>query len=146
MFRSILVPLDGSATAESALEPALYLARAAGGDIKLVRAQLSHSLSSLEQDTDEEVACREYLLGIARRLQAQGVEARVEVLDGGPVADRILEVLSDEDYDLVVLSSHGRTGITRFLLGSVAEQLVRRSPVPVLIVGRRSVGHAAKAG
>lgn len=137
MFRSILVPLDGSGAAEAALEAAIYLARAAHGEIKLVRAQASRELSSLEQDTDEEADCREYLLHVVRRLHAEGLQARSEVLDGGPVAERILEVLEDEDFDLVVLTSHGRTGISRFLLGSVAEKLARHSSVPVLIVGRR---------
>ncbi|MFU8868047.1 universal stress protein [Natronococcus sp.] len=84
---------------------------------------------------------REYadeLLEPARELAAdRGRELETEVLAGKP-DDRIVEYAEDEGCDVIVVGSHGREGISRVLLGSVAENVVRRSPMPVVVVRNRS--------
>lgn len=146
MFSNILVPLDGSATAEAALVPAKFIARASGGEIKLVRGiELPPGhLAPLDWDElspplkAEDERCQAYLEQLALKLRDEGFRVRTEVMDYGPPAERILEVVDDDEIDLVILTSHGRTGVTRFLVGSVAEKVARYAHCPVMMVGRRS--------
>ncbi len=71
--------------------------------------------------------------GLAAALQIE-VETRIHDLDGGRVADAILQEAKDSACDLIVIGTHGRRGLSRALLGSDAEQVLRQSPVPVLLV------------
>ncbi len=129
MFQTILVPLDGSRLAEGALDTARFLARASLGKLLLVR------VSDSPQHDHE---CLEYLQKLVARLRQEGLPAHSQVLEVGPIGERILSAIEDEQVDLVVLTSHGRGGLQRVLLGSVADQVARYSRVPVMIVGRRS--------
>ena len=143
MFENILVPLDGSPIAEAALESARYLAKVSQGQLHLVRVP-NHKLSLADYDEAtpaeqaEEQACQEYLEKVASPLRDEGLRVRCEVLESGPPAERILEVVEEDELDLVVLTSHGRSGLARVLLGSVADTVSRNCRAPVLIVGRRS--------
>ncbi|MCA9986027.1 MAG: universal stress protein [Anaerolineales bacterium] len=114
----ILVPLDGSRTAEKALPLAQALAR-----------QLSTPLSLLSVGADNEG----YLEIVRRSLQAEGVPADCHT-GAGAVADTIHLTARSLDSDLIVMSTHGLTGVRRLLLGSVAGQVVERSSLPVLLV------------
>lgn len=143
MFKSILVPLDGSQVAEAALESARYLARVSRGQLHLVRVPNTRQsmadwddLSPAEQAA--ETQCAEYLEKLAAPLRAEGLHVRCLVLESGPPAEQILEVAEDDQIDLIVLTSHGRSGFSRLLLGSVADTISRYARSPVLIVGRRS--------
>lgn len=138
-----MVPLDGSPLAEAALEPAAYLARLADARVVVVRSPVTAQNVSGWDDPSpvldaQEIECQTYLEKVVEKLQAQGVQARWEMLEPGSPSERLLEAIEDEEIDLVILTSHGRSGLSRVLLGSVAETLSRYSRAPVMIVGRRS--------
>jgi len=142
MLRSILVPFDGSPFSASALPMAAGLAARHGATLHLLAAYtpIVVPLPFAEAPTydtrfDEEqrAALRTALRGYADRLLAEGgVAATSAVIDGDPA-----EVLADEaarrGVDLIVMTTHGRGGFDRAWLGSVADELLRRSPVPLLL-------------
>jgi nucleotide-binding universal stress UspA family protein len=153
-FRRIVMPLDGSERAEAALPVAADLARTLGIPIRLVRvvdpamavaqlggigfpgAPISAELCQQVLDDVREEA-RQSLAAAAARLVGRGVQTTWAVIDGSPyfaIAD------ATEPGDLIVLTSHGRSGVLRWALGSVAEKLVREAPVPVILVPSASRG------
>ncbi len=143
-MRLILVPLDSSPFAEHAIAPALDLARRHGARVELVGVhQPSLPLTGGEwamvydQRYDQEIRARlgQYLDETAARLRGEhpGVAIEARLLDGVPVR-RIADHARTSGADLVVITSHGRTGPGRWLLGSVADGLVRSLLLPVLVV------------
>ena len=143
----LLVPLDGSELAEAALPLVEDLARELSLEIVLVRVVKSPAVStpysayldyadSVDLDTRAEAEARTYLEGAAERLQTKGLDVRTKVMKGAP-AQGLVEVARETEGDIIVLTSHGRSGIDRWVLGSVAEALVRASGDPVLIVRSR---------
>jgi nucleotide-binding universal stress UspA family protein len=136
MTRRVLVPIDGSPQSEKALQ------FAAGewpdADFLLlhvidpVEAGYSPSVlpSGSEKWYEQAKSNAEELFEQARETLGRDADARVEV---GRPSRTIVEVTEDADVDHVVIGSHGRTGVSRVLLGSVAEHVVRRSPVPVTV-------------
>ncbi len=141
MFKRILVPLDGSAFAEAALQPALAMAKCMGSEIELLRVAIHPSNyvyvsdpATLAQLYDSDRAhCEDYLKAVVARFSDAGVKMTYAVLDG-VVADSIVDYAEDTDADLIVMSTHGRTGMERWLLGSVAERVVRGAKMPVLLI------------
>lgn len=143
MFQHILVPLDGSFRAEQALPVAARLARATGGSLLLVRVvsppiDYSGGLTPvplmIDQIVESEMAgAADYLTAVAARPNLAGIESATEVLFGYP-AHQLSEAAQAHGSDLVVLCSHGRTGFTRWALGSVAHTLVHQSTVPLLVL------------
>ncbi len=146
MFQHILVPLDGSPRAEEALLVAAWLARVSGATITLLNvvdilheaplystAEPYISPHMIDQDFAE---ARTYLERVSRRSDLAGVSLAKQVELGNPA----LIILSRAEaeaalpIDLIVMSSHGYTGMKRWLLGSVAEKVARHAPVPVLIL------------
>lgn len=149
----ILVPLDGSALAEEALQPALRLARLWTSEIALLQVVPPVLLSTdpalpLPSAYDEELTatCRrqaqDYIDGIGERLRSQGVRISGAAVIGWNAAGSILEVASPERVAAVVIATHGRGGLRRLALGSVADKVVRAADVPVLVC--RPAGSRAK--
>jgi nucleotide-binding universal stress UspA family protein len=142
VYRSLLVPLDGSEFAEHALPLAASVARRAGAGLRLVRVHVSlaspYSGSELAADVTLDATIREnesaYLEGVVNRLTASVPVHVSGTLADGPVADALHEHAQTVAADLVVMATHGRGGLSRFWLGSVADALVRRLPMPVLLV------------
>ena len=141
MFASVLVPLDGSRFAEAALPAALHIVRRSNGVLHLVRVHQSPDpMTELpaiaEPKWTESVRTEDaaYLAGVVQRVAAS-VEGRcvTRLLDGLPV-DAIAEYARSEEIELVVMASHGRGGVSRLWLGSVADGLVRHSPSPILLI------------
>lgn len=137
-IRRILVPLDGSALAEQALPTAVRIAARAGAVLHLARVHLPPTYADLpgwmEVDSALRDEARQYLDAVAARLhERHEVETRIAVLED-PVRDALCRHATDEDIDLVVLTTHGRTGIRRAWLGSIADGMVRESSAPVLMV------------
>ena len=132
MFRTIVVPLDGSAQAERALPYARRLAQASRGRLVLVRA---HVPSDKAVEAERQLSRSELQAAVdGARRDGFDVEARfVE----GRAADVIYEAAGDVRADLIVMSTHGRSGIGRWLYGSVADEVLRRMPVPVVLVTPR---------
>ena len=154
-FSRILVPTDFSTGAQHAAFTAMELAAATGGSVKLVHLYNPPSLmlpdgstfaatpAQLLESTDRaEAALAEELHALRARS-----DARVQV-DGctlmGAAAAEILRLAESGRYDLIVMGTHGRTGIRRLMLGSVAETVLRHAPIPVLTV-REPEAPAARA-
>jgi nucleotide-binding universal stress UspA family protein len=141
MYRSIIVPLDGSPFAEQAVAVALAIAEASHAKVTLVRAwdpadyRYTSELTPpfLDPEAPDRLRATEYLEGLASRLRpATGVTIDVAVV-AGPAVDAIRECLTNIDADLVVMTTHGLTGWSRAWIGSVADALVRVVTVPVLL-------------
>jgi nucleotide-binding universal stress UspA family protein len=142
---SILVPLDGSVRAEGALPVARQLAQCLGADIVLVRVTPLVTLRFAAADAplpaetrqqlvdDQRELAHEYLLEQGRLLQEQGISVRA-ILAAGNTASTLLDICATEQIGMVVMTTHGRTGLARFALGSVADQMVRDSHIPVLLL------------
>lgn len=141
----ILVPLDGSPIAETALPTAILLARACACGISLVRAvdvdDVRAAIRTQRGDGNggtyeaaREQAERDaqaYLDERRREVDAAGIACETKILDGTPSFALLWEIA---ESDIVVMSSHGRSGYKRWLIGSVAEKLVRESKAPVVLV------------
>jgi nucleotide-binding universal stress UspA family protein len=134
-FSKILVPLDGSILAEVALWKAVEIAD--GGTISLLRAAEARTLPGVDSPKAQVAAVRkaqEYLRRVIKRLNSKGmtkVEANVWY---GPPTAAIVESAHTQKVDLIVMSTHGRSGLGRLVLGSVTESVLRGTTVPILIV------------
>ena len=155
VYERIVVPLDGSALAECALPHAATLARATSLSIHLLRVVDLTALTQLsvvgpgpdptavfvelEIVQAEEEAAMGYLEMVRRRLADQGVAATAEVRTGLVISELTTVVRA---RDLLVMTTHGRTGLERLFFGSVAEAMIQHSPAPVLLT--RSVTPAGE--
>jgi nucleotide-binding universal stress UspA family protein len=140
MFRHILVPLDGSRLAAAALPYAVALARAADARISLLSVvefpPVPDSLpSAAGQEGDERHVTENnaYLESVAIPLRTRGLTVTTVVRHGNP-ASEVLADTEDEDVSLVVMSTHGRTGLERARAGSVAQHVLRHAVIPTLVV------------
>ena len=137
MLKRILVPLDGSPLAEDAIGLAAAIARAEGAEIDLVMVHepLFAAQSADPTWTGKQIVAEDrYLRDIAAELATgAGVTAQQTLLHGKP-SDLIVTRALDAGADLIVMTSHGRTGWSRAWMGSVADAVMRGSNVPVLMV------------
>ncbi|MGO8946112.1 MAG: universal stress protein [Ktedonobacterales bacterium] len=148
----ILVPLDGSARAEGALPVARQMAEHLGAPLLLARVgqvtpiPYASSYGALPPESyqqlinDERQLARDYLKKQGQLLREQGISVRT-VLAEGEAASALLDICASEQVGLVIMTTHGRTGLARFTLGSVADRLVRYSHIPILLL--RSYGSAS---
>lgn len=137
----ILVPLDGSPLAEEAIEPAAWLAERVGAEMLLVRvlSPALHAryhqgrlvLSSADFAELEDVW--HYLDDLAHRVRTAGHRVSIWVVEGSPSA-AITDAARSEGMDLIAMTTHGRGGLRRILLGSIADAVLRQSTVPILLV------------
>lgn len=143
-LRTIVVPLDGSAFAEQALIQAQRIAAETGATLVLVAAVPlidevglaaagAFSGGMPEQNLAEQERLRQYLKHTVARLAAEGLKASARLVIGHP-ADAILQISAEEPADLIVMATHGRSGLLRVLLGSVAARVVHGAALPVLLV------------
>ena len=136
MLRKLLVPLDSSQFAEQALARAVGIARDAGAEIHLIlvhQPMAYGGFTDVPWSGDLADAERKYLQGIVDQLAAKQVIVTSAVLEGSPVEVICTEAVSTAS-DLIVMASHGRTGLSRFWVGSVADGVIRHSTVPVFLV------------
>src|SRR5262245_33791826 len=149
MYRSILVPLDGSSFGEQALPASLSIARRARAAVRVVHAHVpvfaNGLMSTYTLDTQERDHARSYLGEVVVRLQKATKVPVSSALLEGYVADALADHVKAAGADLVVMTTHGRGPLSRFWLGSVADELLRRLTVPVLLL-RPSDGAAELAG
>jgi nucleotide-binding universal stress UspA family protein len=147
MFKKVVIPLDGSELAEQALAPACRIAERFGSELLLLRvvtperplpgrpylAGRAESLPAAfaRYNVDEAEA---YLSGL--KLPALGLSVATRVLSGAP-PEMIIAAAAESGADLIVMSTHGRSGLMRLLYGSVAEAVLRGATVPVLLVPSR---------
>lgn len=142
MFQRIIVPLDGSERARQALPVAARIARNSGGSLLLfsvlhLPVNLTWQMETgLIQEDGRRALRKEWeteLAALACSEDLKGIEVTTEVVEDLP-ARAILEKAQASQANLIVMCSHGRSGITRWALGSVAQKVSRHSPVPVLIL------------
>jgi len=134
MIERIVVPLDGSMTAEAILPQVRRVLYRCDSEIILVRAVEPPMADNPILIAEEVLAsAREYILAKVERLREEGVRVRHIVRFGAP-AGVILDVVESEKATMIALATHGATGLRRLLFGSVAETVIRKSPVPVFLV------------
>ena len=143
MFQNILVPLDGSSRAEQALPVAARLAQAAGGSVILLQVvtppidyggAFAQTALFTEQKIETELDdAKTYLATVAQSETCRGIPTTTVVMFGMAAQD-ILATAASQAADLIVMCSHGRTGFTRWVLGSVAHRLVLQCPIPLLVL------------
>lgn len=136
MFERIVVPLDGSKLAEAILGQVRRILFRKDAEIILVRAAVvPPSLDPATVELPEILQARatQYLDDVARTLSSQGARVRTQARLGN-AAEVILDVAGEEKASLITMATHGRTGLARWALGSVAEKVLRASSVPVLAV------------
>lgn len=144
MFRRILVPLDGSVTAESGLRAAIALAAGYGASLFLLNVVEDVSLgvalaSSIGfEDIVEFLRDRGWDVLAQGRRTAARTGVHTEMIQRQTAQARVADVILNEarkgGYDLIVMGTHGRRGVARLVIGSDAENVVRASPIPVLLV------------
>ncbi|MEP7356488.1 MAG: universal stress protein [Anaerolineales bacterium] len=145
MFTNILVPLDGSRFAERALEPAIQMAQKFDATILLVRVFTPElepiaagmslrypELSSIHERNECELA-ESYLRSIRAQWLGMEVPMATRVMTGS-APEMIQEAAMQAGTDLIVMSTHGRSGFSRLLYGSVAEAVLRGTHLPVLLI------------
>ncbi|HUX87958.1 MAG TPA: universal stress protein [Chloroflexota bacterium] len=148
----ILVPLDGSPVANEAIGSAKELAELLGAEMTLVGAVpppiYAYTYADMPQEIpeqldDEQVDLHRYLEEVANDLRTTGRIVRTEVAFDSPVS-AISDIARQKEIDLIVMSTHGSGGVTRLVIGSVANGVIRRVNVPVLVV-RPAVNRANEA-
>lgn len=139
-FKKIMIATDGSICSRMAANNAIEIARLSGGTVYAVYVVSTDYFSSMAVDLDwermrealkkEGVQALNYVTGAG---EMEGVKVEPVLLEGHP-ATELIRYAKEEKMDLIVMGSLGKTGLNRLLLGSVAENMVRHSKVPVLVV------------
>ena len=145
---NILITLDGSLLAETALEPGVELARLLGGKVTLLQVDQEANLGALElsmlevvetglsrhiQKQDGEDHLINYLTHVAKKYRQEGLTVETVVMEGTP-ARSILDFVEAEEIDLIVMTTHGRSGLKRWVYGSVTEKVLRSTDAAMLII------------
>lgn len=141
MYKKILVPLDGSKLAEAVLPHAQALAKSEGAEIILLRVPVLPDTSFLARDPalasliikDMEDETKEYMQEEVSKLQKEGSKVK-GITREGPIPDTILEVAKETHADVIAMSTHGYSGVQRWLMGGVADKVVHSSPIPVMLI------------
>jgi len=147
MYKKILAPLDGSELSECSLE---HLKAVASG-CQVPEAVLLYVIEPIEEEythyryhgipeevfdqavKDAEAYAKDYIAKVADRMKKEGIVVDTVIVRGRP-AEEILEYAGKNGVDLIVLSTHGRSGISRWAFGSVTDRVLRHSNVPVLVI------------
>lgn len=143
MYDRLLVPTDGSPESFEAVDEAVSLAAAVGADLAALFVVDTRDYSTLPEGkwlslADElEREGERALETVERRADAAGVSVSTAIVSGIP-HEAILQHAADTEADVVVMSTHGRTGIDRFLLGSVTEKVIRSTDLPILVIRAQS--------
>jgi nucleotide-binding universal stress UspA family protein len=147
MYRKILVPLDGSELAECVLPHVIDIAKGSGGNVILFRvceppvvlADYPTDLrpgweDHVKQETDHtRQQCRLYLGDIEKRLKESGLNVTTDSDLGNP-AELIVDYAVRNRVDLIIIASHGRSGVLRWAYGSTSDKILRSSPVSVMMI------------
>jgi nucleotide-binding universal stress UspA family protein len=149
MYKKMLVPLDGSPFAASALEHARAIAKGCDvPEVVLLRVvETVPGYAGMGEDWHNETAKRakkwtkNYLDDVAESLKKEGVAATTVIAEGD-AAGEILDYAGKNKVDLIVMSTHGSSGVVRWLLGSVADRVVRHSVCPVLVISQHELKQA----
>ncbi len=141
MYKKILVPLDGSILAEAVLPHAQALAKSEGAEIVLLSVPVTPSFDYLERTPglatqiieEAEKETEAYLEAEVKKLAVDGTKV-TKVMREGPIPEMILQVADEIHADMIAMSTHGRSGIQRWLMGSVADRVVNHAHIPVMLI------------
>lgn len=142
-YKKIVVPLDGSGWAQRAVPHAVEIARANSAELILLHVfvpparEFADQLALAGQDAQLDQArgqMKQYLIGLRSELRDERLTVRTQMIEGAGVAHLICDYILNEGVDLVVMSTHGRSGLARFLFGSVANEVMKCVNVPVLLI------------
>ena len=141
MYQKILVPLDGSELAKKALDEAEILAKCSGAEIILFQVVpfmpiygSPELVTPLIVDEKQKESADRYLINVAEELKKQEFKVTTMVRTGQQVALEIIDFAKESGVDLIVMCTHGRSGITRWMLGSVALKVLSRAETPILLI------------
>ena len=148
MYERILVPLDGSPLSESILPYVQSLAKALNAELVLLHVIVSpveeftdHNKTSLAPKASMEAEAKResirYMKDLCAALEKDGVRATYLVREGS-VTEKILEDAEIMQADMIAMSTHGRSGVRRLLMGSITEWMVKHSPMPVMVIHPKS--------
>jgi nucleotide-binding universal stress UspA family protein len=148
-YKHILVPLDGSELAELALPDAFGLAKLSQAEITLLQVvspietvvgmETGHPIYIDQQWETKKGIAQEYLATICERLRCPDIALNT-VVEMGPAAETIVDYAHQHPVDLIVMATHGRSGLPRWVFGSVADKVLRGADLPVLLVRAHSRG------
>ncbi|MEL7561955.1 universal stress protein [Dehalogenimonas sp. 4OHTPN] len=141
MYKRILVPLDGSKTAEGVLPHAKALAYAEGAEIALLNVAANPAQEFAFEDpaiagytvAEGEKSANKYMTKVCDELKTAGFKVTCHLREGGP-ATTILKMAEELKADVIAMSTHGRGWPASWLIGSVAERVVRHSKIPVMMI------------
>ena len=141
----IVVPLDLSDVSARAIEPAADIARGVGDELVLVtvngsRLRSDDEVRALAEAEHVEIADMIEAYLKSRAAEVDGVQVSIDMLHGDGAAEALVDLSGDEDIRMIVMATHGRSGLERWRMGSVTERVVRHSVAPVLVIPTRSVG------
>jgi nucleotide-binding universal stress UspA family protein len=141
MYKKILVPLDGSELAKKALDQAEKLAKSFDAEIILFQVVpfmpiygSPELVTPLIVDEKQKEAAEKYLLNLTEELKRKGLKATSTVRTGQVVALEIIDFAKESGVDLITMCTHGRSGITRWVLGSVTLKVLTRAETPILLI------------
>ena len=146
MYRKILIPLDGSETGECSVEHGKAIAQGCNVPdvvvLRVIEPLSTQALSALAEAGDDSLRkamernrqdAENYVSKVVNGLKSLGISSQAVTVEGS-AADEILSYAEKNDVDLIAMSTHGRSGLSRFFFGSVAEKVSRHSRVPVLLI------------
>jgi nucleotide-binding universal stress UspA family protein len=141
MYKKILVPLDGSELAKKALDHAEKLAKTFDAEIILFQVVpfmpiygSPELVTPLIVDEKQKEVAERYLTNLAEEMKKRGHKVTSMVRTGQQVAVEIIDFAKERGADLIVMCTHGRSGITRWVLGSVAHKVLTRAETPILLI------------
>jgi nucleotide-binding universal stress UspA family protein len=136
-WERILLATDGSEHSRKAMEKALDLVQFSGGTLKVVSVLeiSSHIYAVAPELTQEKIKLpKQYVEEVKEQATSRGILAEGFVREAESADEVIIKLARDKDIDLIVMGSHGRTGLKRLLMGSVTERVIGHAPCPVLVV------------
>jgi len=146
MYTNILVPLDGSELAECVFPHLETITKGCGvSNVLLVRAvepffvpsyvyaSVVSAISPKEVDAENRALARKYLDGVVSRLSLNGAQIKTEVIMG-KAAEAVADYAAKNRVDLIIIATHGRSGVSRWVWGSVADRILRSACAPVLMI------------
>ena len=141
MYKKILVPLDGSELAKTALDQAEKLAKTFDAEIILFQVVpfmpiygSPELVTPLIVDEKQKEAAEKYLANLTEEIKKKGFKVTATVRTGQQVAIEIIDFAKESGADLIVMCTHGRSGITRWVLGSIALKILTRAETPILLI------------
>ena len=145
MYNKIMVPLDGSELAECVLPhvetfiagcqvQSIVLVRVVEPVTQIIGAEYAVNLEELQERESTRISeAKAYLENVVKRLEKNSVQIRTEVIEGR-VADSLADYADKHQFDLILIATHGRSGVSRWVWGSVADRILHAATIPILMV------------